>query len=356
MGFQVRVDGPVDDPYAPSLQNMAELVFPGSAVHDPCAVFEAVSHELVGTKQHRFGPTPDPESLVAIREVVREAMEHGAPIPILIPWGASKQGPYGVDVAEMMALKQLICLNQRVRSHYAPGVDVGIRLEDLTDSTMFRGIPGWAAKTSEYVAAFVKLHNMMVGDFSTVQPESELMDGDRFRAQTESNAQVIFAALGLPPDRRGPGVKSIIPEWSGDLPDVQLDFYRRAYDKFYPNETREQKDGRLATYFGGAISRFQLGGTGARRWRGAKYITLSFTGIPWSKAGRRIYYRTVPERYTNQHRAPWIGKGYIRIRGREASPAIAGFNGDDLQFTQSKLVISNSDTAVAISADYVVME
>lgn len=354
MTFKVSVEGN-DNPYAPSLQNMAELVFPGSAVHDECAVFEAVSQELVGTKQHRFGPTPNPESLVEIREVVSVSMERNSPIPILVPWGASKQGPHGVDIAEMMALRQLISLSHRVRAHYSPGIVVIVRLEDLTDSTMFEGVPGWAAKTADYVKTFIQLSDVMTSDFATVRLESDLMDGARFRRLTRANAERILPALDLPPEDRGRAVKAFIPEWSGDLPDVQLDFYRRAYDKFYPSETKVEKDRRLATYFGGAVARFQLSGTGAYQF-GSKYITLSFTGIPWSKAGRRIYYRTIPEKYTNQHRAPWIGKGYVRIRGRDSSPAIAGFNGDDLSFVQSKLVFSNDSTSVAISADYVVLE
>jgi hypothetical protein len=104
------------------------------------------------------------------------------------------------------------------------------------------------------------------------------------------------------------------------------------------------------------LARFQLNGTGAKRWNGAKYLTLSFTGIPWGKAGRRIYYRTIPEHYTHQHRAPWIGKGYVRIRGRQASPAIAGFNGDDLEYRRASLVVEGNWNSATISADYVVME
>jgi hypothetical protein len=360
----IKVVGLVDDPYAQSLEKMLELEFPGSAARGKCAVFEAVVDEVVGTKQHRYGPTPDPESLVAIREVVREAIEADKPIPILIPWGASKQGPFGVDVAELMALKQINCLGERVKAHYPPGIDARIRLEDLTDAEMFRGMRMWSSKTAEYVRIFSALHQA-VATSSNIVLESTIMDSEVFRTKSEQGAQVIFAALDLPADRRGQAVRDVIPEWSGALPDSQLDFYRRAYDKFYPEEDREQKDARLATYFGSAISRFLIGGTGAdKSW--SKYITLSFTGIPWGKSGRRIFYRTIPEKYTNQHRAPWIGKGYVRIRGRAATPAIAGFSGDDLPFVPANLSIAVSPFLehanpalghpVVISADYVVVE
>lgn len=341
------------DPYLQSIVNMAEMEFPGAKTKDRCAVFEAVSEELVGTKQHRFGPTPSPESLVAIREVVLQAINAGKPIPILIPWGGSKQGPWDLDIAEVMALKQVKCLIERVRHHYEPGVDVRIRLEDLTDNVMFADVPGWSAKTKRYTDTFSNLHDMLMPSQSMVMLESRLVDPKTHANLVEFNGAHILKVLDLPEDQRESAIKHQIPDWSGSLPDEQLDFYRRAYIKFYPDETNEQRDARLATYFGSAIARFMLGSTGAAPYWG-KYITLAFTGIPWSKAGRRIYYRSIPERYTNQHRAPWIGKGYVRINGRTATPAIAGFNGDGLNFVPARLRFVSDFANITVDADYVV--
>lgn len=346
----------IDDPYLQSIATMAAVEFPGSRPQDPCAVFEAVVKEVVGTKQHRYGPTPDPERLVAIREVVRDAVAQDRPIPILMPWGASKQGPWKVDIAEVMALKQLNSLASRVVQHYSPGIDIRIRLEDLTDKHMFADVPGWANKTNEYVDSFRSLHQVLSTGYSAVRLESELMDTEDFYRKAHMAGGILNKSFEVEESKRRAFLKAHIPTWSGDLPDNQLNFYKQAYSKFYPDEGEEQKNARLATYFGGAISRFMLKGTGADGlWEG-KYITLSLTGIPWGKAGRRIFYRTIPERYTNQHRAPWIGKGYVRIAGNEATPAIAGWNGDGLEYVPATLVFQGNGAQVGVSADYVVVE
>jgi len=94
-----------------------------------------------------------------------------------------------------------------------------------------------------------------------------------------------------------------------------------------------------------------MGGAGTEGWE--KYLNLSFTGSPFGRE-RRIFYRTIPERYTNNHKAPWIGKGYLRIIGRDAIPAIAGWN-DPLNFQSYSLTLSDGATMATIQADYTVI-
>jgi len=349
----MKVSGIGDDPFMGQILQLMELEFPGATRNNNTVLFEAIVSEIIGSKQHRYGPIPDPEGLVAIRDVVRKAMREEAPIPILVPWGASKQGPWGVDLAEVMALKQLECLSRRVSAHYAPGVDIVVRLENLTDESMFGD--GWIPKTDAYVRDFSKLKKAIAFTSVEVKREDTLMSRTAFRDMVDINSGYILEAMKIPLGR-GDWLRSRIPEWQGDLGDEILNYYRGAYDRFYPEETQEEKDMRLSRYFAGAITRFQLGGTGARKWWGSDYLTLSFTGIPWGKNGKRIFYRTVPSRYTNQHRAPWIGKGYVRIKGREATPAIAGWNGDGLEYNPASISIEWGGDSVQVAADYVVME
>jgi hypothetical protein len=344
-----------DDPYGPTITDMLTREFPGSNAGDAKSVMESVSREVVGTKQHRYGPMPDPESFVMIREVVSAAIAKQEPVKVLVPWGGSKQGEHGLDVAEMMGLKQLDCLDRRVRAYYAPGVKFVVRLEDLTDHVMFEDSPSWREKTEHYVAKMQMLACVMQFASVELKLESSIMDGKEHGELVRRNAEVVLRGMAEPAGYRGAAIRKEIPEWSGELPDDQLDFYRRAYDRFYPTDPAGAKDERLARYFGAAITRFQMDGTGITQ-QGPPYLTLSFTGIPWSKSGRRIFYRTVPQKYTNQHRAPWIGKGYVRIDGGTATPAIAGFDGDDLDYNPSQIRIQRQDRAVDMDADYVVFE
>lgn len=351
--MSLKVSGIGDDPFMGQILQLMELEFPGAVRGNSKEMFEAIVSEIIGTKQHRYGPIPDPEGLVAIRAVVRKAMDSDASIPILVPWGASKQGPWGVDIAEVMALKQLDCLARRVGEHYRPGVDIVVRLENLTDESMFGD--DWIPKTDSYVRDFMKLKKAIAFTSLDVKREDQLMGRQEFLTKATLHSFEILEAMTLPTGR-GDWLRTRIPEWQGDLGDEILDYYRGAYDKFYPEETQVEKDVRLSKYFAGAITRFQLGGTGARKTWGSDYLTLSFTGIPWGKNGKRIFYRTIPSRYTNQHRAPWIGKGYVRIKGWEATPAIAGWNGDGLDYNPASISFEWGGDSVKVSADYVVVE
>jgi hypothetical protein len=318
-------------------------------VKDPCAVFEAVSREIVGTKQQRFGPSPSPEVLVSIREVVRNAIESVSRIPILIPWGGSKQGPGSVDVAELMAFRQIDSLLKRIESHHPVGVDARIRLEDATDYALFADFPGWREKTDAYVKDFSDLATIVLPDVLVI-PETQVV-GDSFKAEVAWTAPIILNAM-LTGDR-APLAEA---GWSGRLPDEQIDYYLRAYANFYPNKSQHEREKMVADYFAAALVRKKRDASGFSREE-ATPIVLSFTPpIPGAGQERRSYVRTIPERYQSSHRAPWLSKGYVKIRGNEASPATTSWAGGDVQFVQNVLHISGGGRSVSIAADYSVVE
>ena len=152
MNYTIKIKD--DDLYNDCILNLFEKEFPGSTKNKD-SIFESVVAELIGTKQHRNGPTPDPETLVSIRKLVREYVSEEVPVPIIVPWGGSKQGNHEVDIAELYALKQLICLNERVNKYYPCGLHIIIRLEDLTDNILFRNHPGWIKKTNKYLKHYI---------------------------------------------------------------------------------------------------------------------------------------------------------------------------------------------------------
>lgn len=350
MEYHIRLECQ-DDSLEQALLSVFKHTSPNAVVPGACERLEAVVNELIGTKQHRQGPCPSAITHLALKETVHEAMKQGKPIPVLVPWGCSKQGPFGVDVAELMGLRQLRCLHTRVMAHYSPGVHFVVRLEDLVDLHLFADEPGWQEKTSKYAATFIRLHDMLLSDCSTILPESELMDTEQFRSLAASNSRFFLDVFTMPAEERGSAVRNRIPECRGEFPDDQLDHYRYVYAKFFPEDTVEQNEKRLADYIGGAVSRMLLRGTGERS---PLDVILSFSPpIPTVKAPRRVFYRTIPERYTSQHRSPWIGKGYIRVRGREATPAIAGWNGDAHDYVPTTLTLADQHRVVSIAADRV---
>lgn len=144
--------------------------------------------------------------------------------------------------------------------------------------------------------------------------------------------------------------------WSGDLPMEQVDYYRRAYANFYPGKSQVQRDSMVADYFAASLTRRQMNAAGFARGEAAPILLCFAPPVPGASQDRRAYVRTIPERYQSTHRVPWLGKGYVKIRGSAGSPAVAGWTGDGLQFVQNILHISNGKDSVSISADYSVID
>lgn len=351
----MRIVPQVDHPYAGVIHALIHNSFP-AVVKTPCELLEALTGCLVGTKQQRFGPTPGPEALVSIREVLRDAIIRQDRIPVLVPWGGSKQGPFRVDIAEVMALKQINCLLAQVQQVYPPGIDLRIRLEDATDYILFEDDN--QSKTATYTATMTRLVRILCDErMVSLNTETELMNFSEFRSQALDYAMDIMQTFGELPEKRAE-ILSVIG-WSGGLPAAQIEHYRKVYQRFYPLLSSGERDFKIATYFGASLARYLRGAVAlgaSPNWQG-KWITLSFTPpIPGQNPARRIFYRTIPERYTNQHRAPWIGKGYVRIRGNQAIPQIAGWDGDGLDFQPYEVLVGDDQLSATFSADFVVEE
>ena len=86
--FDIKI--PNKDLYADLIRDAIMLTFPTTAATSNSQILEGAVGELIGTHNVRLGPAPNPESLVAIRSIVRKAIEAGKSIPILIPWGSKK--------------------------------------------------------------------------------------------------------------------------------------------------------------------------------------------------------------------------------------------------------------------------
>ncbi len=183
--------------------------------------------------------------------------------------------------------------------------------------------------------------------------ESQSVDRSTFSERMVENARPILAALRLPENARSAFLGRELPEWSGILSEEMAEYYYRAYQTLYPGEPRSSQEMRLSRYLGRSLARYQFLVTGTTGW--SKFLTLAFSSTPFGRTGRRLFYRSMPERFTRCHRAPWIGKGYVKIDGRKATPALAGWNGDGLNFVPGSWVVSSDDGSVRVSADYVVV-
>lgn len=344
MDFSIAIKRSEDmDLYDDVIMNLFESSMPGS-IGTKESKFEALFSELMGTKQHRNGPIPTPEVQVSIRNILRE---NDKVLQILVPWGGSKQGKHTVDIAELYALRQLTCLKERLKKHGMQTI-IHIRLEDLTDQVLFFKYDHWFTKTKKYCQTLSELSRIVDGEI-LVFKESDLLDAPIFFGMVEGYTKIIFEAMQ---DTNYSKNKLKEIDWSGELSEEQISYYRTLYKKLYSNLSYMEQDKLIADYFACALTRKKLNGQGISNK--INYLTLCFNNpIPGVSRDRRVFYRTIPERYTNKHTPPWMGKGYLRIEGNCATPAIDCWNTSE-KFNEKTLIISSGNQSIEIQSDYLI--
>lgn len=358
-----------DDPYSKIIKRFFTLEFPNIALQNAGDVLEGVMGALLASAQVRFGPKPNPESMVAIRDVVRGAIDKNTPIPLLMPWGGRK-GAKGkrIDVAEVFALKQLLCLQERVSKFYEPGIRLRIRVEDASAHYVFDD-EGHASRrqVEAYTRDFLTLiHVLDLHHFIDPIFESALFTEGALEAKADSIAPILFHYITLT-DRYG--LEDLDTEsgqyasllsmgWKGIIPMEQREYYRKRYRTMYPGITEQNATMKLARYFAQSWAKGQLNGLGADpAWEG-KYVRLSFVnpipGLPAALGARDVYYRTLPAKFTEYHMPPWRTKGYMLVtRDDEIVPKIAAWSSDNT-YNENSMTLSNGLDSVAIDADYIV--
>jgi len=345
------------DPYASLITTLVAKEFPSHSCGNRDLMLDLVSAEIISTKQNRCGCQPSPEVQVNIRNIIRAYMKENRPIPIHVVWGSEKPDGSGIDVAELSALKMLRCLQHRVEAHYYPGLDIRIRIEDVSAPHLFYDSMEEARKNANmYSTALIDLAYILETEhYISLVRETSLVSEQEFNKRADEVLPVMQEyLLGV----RTPSVLAQLEKvgWKGDLPEKTREFYLRQYTKIYPGKTHEDLVHRLARYFAGTIVRRQLGISGARdRWN-YDYVELAFiAGAPGSDFGKRVFYRTMPLAQTNLHLAPWRGKGYVRVGEtlEDTHMGLIPFDSpivNDLQpFT---FAMEREDKQVLVNADY----
>lgn len=324
---------------------------------------EVVFDLMLATKQNRNGPKPNPEAQVNMRHIIREAIKANSAIPILIPWGSRKPDTRRIiDVAELQALKAIQCLHTSIQRFHPQGLDVRMRIEDATGFYMFQNEGGGLRAHSErYSGDLVKLIEIMDMD-GFVDPfrESEHVDEASLFRVSNNYAEVLCMYLeeseyavsnGHDPSKKALKILTDIG-FKGVIPYEQREYYRNYYQKKYPHLSAKETNWMLAQYLASAMARRELSIIGTKEsWNG--FIKLSFINpVPGAPPDGALYYRTIPERYSRNHLAPWRGHGYLRIsESGDATPAIASPN-DILDLYPGSIELAKDEVHVTLEANY----
>lgn len=327
----------MNDPYNKIIEQYLYTEFPTTTASKETQ-FEAVSAAVLGTKQRRYGPALSPEHQVKVREV----LQRDGPIYLFSPWGASKQEHgRGLDIAEVSAVKQLSCLREELWS-YGREAQFSFRLEDLTDRYLLGDDWLRRRQIGDYVANFTRLTELVLPG-SKVRLESDVVEWEGFRDTADAHVPVFLTHIKRPTADSQDSLGEI--GWRGTLPQEQQDYYRAAYAALgYPASLH---DGMIAKYYAATLARVKLK---AVRSPDVPYIVVAFTHpVPGNPVPTpRVYYRTIPERYTNTHRSPWLAQAYLRIdRDNDVTPRFVQ-TGEQVRIVENKI----NWHGVLLHADY----
>ena len=281
--------------YQTIVEQFVYTELPSVQVSD-CAKFEALVSAIFGTKQRRYGPLPVPEVQVLIRDVIRRSDDT---IRFLVPWGASKQHPDAkIDVLELMAVRQLQCLAEDL-ARFGKRAQFTFRVEDFTDRILFGDTR--QEQISNYSYGMAQLVDHILPS-AIMLFESTLMRWADFSAAVEHCAPQFYEYFT--------GKTTSVPVgWKGTMPPEQVAYYMQAYAKFYPSQDHLMI---LSRYFAASMIRGEHNGTGKPN---GPHLQICFSkpvpGNPF--ASNRLYFRTLPERMTHQHHAPWLADGFLQI-------------------------------------------
>lgn len=349
-----------DDPHHSLITQFFHREFPQRLCTDHVDFIDLLTAELIGTKQIRLGPKPSPESQVAIRDVLRYYTSRQLPIPIMVPWGSEKPDGSGVDVAEMMALKQLADLQRRVCERYASGLEIRIRLEDASAPHLFEDRQEQAREeAARYTQGFVALVRILgIQGFITPVPESSLITEGDFNLVADRCLPVLERALELYDEEKPDDAAKLLETigWKGGISFTSREHYMDSYLKLYPGKDHAWKRKRLARYFAGVRARYILKIRGDKpEWEG-RFIDLSFVApIPGTSQvfQRRVYYRTLPLEQSSNHIAPWRAKGYLAIGEEDdIKVKLASYSQLPADLRPMQVKLSDTHGIVSVAADY----
>jgi hypothetical protein len=304
---------------------------------------------------------------VAIRAVIRRAMDNGLPIPILGIWGGRKTNPaFSIDIAEVSAVRMLTCLNERVSRFYPQGVHVRIRIEDLGAHYLFADEGATSREaTIRYTDDFMRFIRILDLGYLDAIPESTLADEAEYFSISEAMVPTVLAYM-LDTEQLGHDDPELASRkalaaigWQGGIPFAQRDYYHRLYTHLYPHDDHAQRIARMARYFAGALARYKLKMLGdLPEWNG-EYLKFSLVppvpGAPEGMVSRNLYSRTVPLAGSKNHIAPWRAKGYLKMVGAVARPAVTGWRDELLHdLLPGRVNFCRGGERVTVDSDYLI--
>jgi len=295
------------------------------------------------------GPLPGRDEYNEMKARIKLSTQTGEAIPAIVQFGGSKTFKYcpypEPDLSEMMAVEQLVRINNEIRRIYQPGLKIRFIIADYFYSYVF----GYDESVEPYRSGLEKIIKELglptQHAITPVRYSNLIQDfgEDNVRDRCKKNCQLLESYWDLGTDE---SYRSLIETgWKGDLPQEQRKHYIkrtiRILSKKGLSKTQIESEKKLAVIrflaYALMVEQFDL----LKRSKDKKIIDISF--VPLAPGELKTLYKRFriapsPPGGTSRSAPPWTNQGILLLP--DFRPAICTY--DDINARKYTFIDENS--------------
>jgi hypothetical protein len=283
--------------------------------------------EFISSKQWRVGGAPCKDSMNLMRNVALNCLKTEVPIPVLIPIAPCKiplSAECPLDFAECFMIKCLIELQDRISKIYGQGLEIRMRIEDLTILYLY---PSQSTQKimEQYISDLNNLVNILGGsEFITLVKESDIMNVHQYVINCNENKSIFMEYIRLTDGKETEIDNDYYREllrrgWRGPVSKAMRTFLLHQYSIFHPEMNTEQKHELMCKYLSCILVRKQMNGAGSLgKWDQIGRWEITFTTpLPDCPIiSTRLHYRCMPYTESKMVVPPWRAKCIIKNQSK----------------------------------------
>ena len=297
-----------------------------------------IANCFIGSLKTRIGSAPDIDQFKILYDIIEYYVNKNIPIDTILTWGPKKffsgKDEGFIDLSEVLSLKTLFDLNNKISEKYFPGVSFTIFIEDF-EGKFIEG-ENLDKIFDTYITSFEKLLKIIglsnvikivrTGDllktnFDIKQINLKLNDNylklKKYWLESEKK--------GIEGSENYETYKDINKiGWYEKIGNDTREYYLNRLDRMLGNtKTREEKIDMTVRLLSCVLIHRQFGVFKVNDFKDpVKLSFLKISGGPKKLMNGRIDIRTLPTNISRRHIAAWAAKGCLKLKNNNYLPVL----------------------------------
>ena len=293
---------------------------------------------FIGSLKTRIGSAPDIDQFKILYHIIEYYVNKNIPIDTILTWGPKKffsgKDEDFIDLSEVLSLKTLFDLNNKIREKYFPGAVFSIFIEDFEGQF----IEGEALNKifNNYITSFEKLLRIIgLSNIIKLVRTGDLIktnfDIEEINLKLNENYHKLknywleSEKKGIEGSENYKTYKEINKiGWFEKIGNDTRDYYLNRLDRMLGNtKTRDQKVDMTVRLLSCVLIHRQFGVFKVNDFKDpVKLSFLKISGGPKKLMNGRIDIRTIPTNISKRHIAAWAAKGCLRLKDSDYKPVL----------------------------------